>query len=1845
MNTGLLRRAALFFSVAVLGGLLPATAVTAQDSDPGGSPPSRQELVGRRTQTSKTYLNPNGTLTTTFFSGPVHYEDGRGRWKEIEDELVATEDGPYAVRNGKNAFDVAFKQDAGEGYLRFGAGGSAFDFTLQGAARAAATSRGRGVSYDEVMPGVDLDYELLPEGLKETLVLDGPHVPTNYRFVMSSSGGAPARVVQRPDGTWEVYTGGDAPAFTFSPPTVVEAPSREPDEPAATPTPEATPTPDATPSPAPSPLEETPGPEPTGDPESPAPSPAEATPEAVARAAAPESQKPSAATASPAATAPPGRPAEPGKSENAGTSGKESQANVALDVQPLGNGRFAVELSVDPQWLHDPEREFPILLDPTIIVPTTAEDASYASLCGGCVAHVDKNLYLGTGYQDVWRNALKFDVSQMPTDQIIGAELQLWHDGSCLWNAPTCSNTSRDLELYRMTGPWNLSTTVSQLQFDPARLGVFTLPAGAKDLPLTWNVTQTVKDWIRGTAPAHGFLVKQEQEVLGSGGAILPYGRRHAQMHRRPLLQVNYTDVPVTLDPIETIHSNGAELSWTPYSSATGEAFQKYEIHRSENRSFVPNDATTLLRTITDRTTTTFVDTTAAPNKAFTYRIVANDTFTSNARLASTPADGQALKYVQEEPYALSQDTTILYNKDYQYCQSHGREPTLSVGSMSWERKRSLLRFDLDGIPAGATVHQAKLSLLQRQDSLPWDRTVSVQVHRATRGWVQGTWVTDWCNGRGATWYTIDGANAWANAGADFDPAVEASATVPPNGLAERNNFMLTSLVSKWVSGQAPNFGVVVKASDETLTDWNRVGYYSTDTTIAGLDQDQRPTLEIRYEDGSHSVAPSVALTKPLGGATLRGNAETLSATATDDGRVALVEFLVDGNVVASDLEAPYSVTWNSTTVANGSRSFTVRARDEVGNVTTSQPVQAAVANSAPPSSTLVAPAASSTVAGPVTLVATASDDGAVDRVEFLVDGYSLATDATAPYEASWDTLAASPPSYNGTHQLSAVAYDDHGQKTTSSSTVTVANAPASKYKGTLTSTSMPQEVLYEPPTCGTGGNQPCTQPVTAINVTYKNTSTQTWYASDIVLKYRWLTPTGTVVATGTTETALRGDWPGGTSPKVLPVRVDVDPPVLDPGIDRAQFLLRIDLFEKSTGTWFASKGNAPLEAPVIVHKLKATDMLGLERFFQYTGTPVGAGMGHLVNAATGNSILRWTPFASPGRGLSSVLDLTYNALEDKTESPAGNNWSLSLSTLTRFGNPLDIHPNNADTIAGNPKRMVRFTDGDGTTHEFLGKQAADGTIYWEEPQGVHLWLRTYSTTNAARKWALTRPDGVTFFYNADGYPTSVEDRNGNKLVFGLEQVPPGEDPGGFKYRITSVTDAAGVAGAPNRSFNVDYYTKDEAKFAHVRGKIQKITDHNGSAIVFDYYHKDGNLLRLTQKGGLKADGTPLADRSFVFTYTTSAGNGPAIADPAARQNPNPETSGQSTRLYSVRDPEDAETVFTYLGSGTGLDRWKLSSVTDRAGKQTTFAYGSDRTTTVTAPMSRVTKFTFDSEGKVTSILDPKGQTTSVSWNPERHVNRVEEPGGGVTRFAYNANGYLTDKWNQLDHHTVLTYDNLAVAGESGPDTRDAAAYWKAGRAIPHMSELASVTDPRGNATEFDYDPRGNVVLSRDQEDFETTYDYDPANGNLISVTDANLNVTRFLDYDANGFPRSVQDGVGNVTKMTYDDDGLMRSLQLPRNSGRPVSSYTAILYEYDAFHRLGRQSRPKSDAEVVWSGTDYDANDNVVLQRSPDDGLPQALSAPGFKTVFSYDPMDRLLLREGPDGDQKVGYTYDDAG
>ncbi|WP_437676623.1 FG-GAP-like repeat-containing protein [Sorangium sp. So ce131] len=157
-------------------------------------------------------------------------------------------------------------------------------------------------------------------------------------------------------------------------------------------------------------------------------------------------------------------------------------------------------------------------------------------------------------------------------------------------------------------------------------------------------------------------------------------------------------------------------------------------------------------------------------------------------------AEGQVCIAIQRGAGSSSVADAVLWQRAPTW--NDGTNVTISTGaSESSGLQRSLLRFDLSGLPAGAEVVSASLSLSQVYKTV--DSTV--RVHRVTRAWEEST-VT------------------WASFGDAFDPAVAGSFT--SGGGAGSRSSDITGLAQAWVSGEAENHGVLIEEEPARRTDY-----------------------------------------------------------------------------------------------------------------------------------------------------------------------------------------------------------------------------------------------------------------------------------------------------------------------------------------------------------------------------------------------------------------------------------------------------------------------------------------------------------------------------------------------------------------------------------------------------------------------------------------------------------------------------------------------------------------------------------------------------------------------------------------------------------------------------------------------------------------------------------------------------------------------------------------------------------------------------------------------------------------------------------------------------------------
>ena len=307
-----------------------------------------------------------------------------------------------------------------------------------------------------------------------------------------------------------------------------------------------------------------------------------------------------------------------------------------------------------------------------------------------------------------------------------------------------------------------------------------------------------------------------------------------------------------------------------------------------------------------------------------------------------------------------------------------------------------------------------------------------------------------------------------------------------------------------------------------------------------------------------------------------------------------------------------------------------------------------------------------------------------------------------------------------------------------------------------------------------------------------------------------------------------------------------------------------------------------------------------------------------------------------------------------------------------------------------------------------------------------------------------------------------------------------------------------------------------------------------------------------------------------------------------------------------------------------------MSSVTDPAGRQLLFTYGSNGLLSkVTDPASRSASFLYDASGNLTSATDVGNGVTSFTYDPNHLLLTMTDPRNGVTTNTYDAQGRVLTQKDPLNRVTTFSY---APSG-------------------------TTITDPKGNVTVDSYE--NNKLVSRTQgagtlQAATWTYGYDVATFGRNSVTDPNGHVTS-SSYDARGNLLSSTDALQRATSYTYD------SLNDPLTVTDPLS--VATTNTYDASGNLLSTARPltgtSQTATTTYSYDPTKPGDMIKMTDADGKAWQYAYDTYGNRsktidpltdtTTFAYDTVGRMTSRVSPKGNVKGGkpatytttYTY----
>ncbi len=230
--------------VLAAGGWQAAMAESTKPADGFAPTPGALEVPRLRTQSSKTFANPDGTRTWSAMAGSVHYQDRTGAWDEIDvgirplseqeryeatlpagvetdapwrsladpadvlklaadraniDPTVAarafafsssprfpkpdTRSPLFSFGMTKNAYRSYFAADASSPVLaKFATGNWSVSFGIEGARKGPVTIAGNTITYHDVYPDTDLRFTTNAEELREEIILHAAPAKAEWSF-------------------------------------------------------------------------------------------------------------------------------------------------------------------------------------------------------------------------------------------------------------------------------------------------------------------------------------------------------------------------------------------------------------------------------------------------------------------------------------------------------------------------------------------------------------------------------------------------------------------------------------------------------------------------------------------------------------------------------------------------------------------------------------------------------------------------------------------------------------------------------------------------------------------------------------------------------------------------------------------------------------------------------------------------------------------------------------------------------------------------------------------------------------------------------------------------------------------------------------------------------------------------------------------------------------------------------------------------------------------------------------------------------------------------------------------------------------------------------------------------------------------------------------------------------------------------------------------------------------------------------------------------------------------------------------------------------------------------------
>lgn len=298
---------------------------------------------------------------------------------------------------------------------------------------------------------------------------------------------------------------------------------------------------------------------------------------------------------------------------------------------------------------------------------------------------------------------------------------------------------------------------------------------------------------------------------------------------------------------------------------------------------------------------------------------------------------------------------------------------------------------------------------------------------------------------------------------------------------------------------------------------------------------------------------------------------------------------------------------------------------------------------------------------------------------------------------------------------------------------------------------------------------------------------------------------------------------------------------------------------------------------------------------------------------------------------------------------------------------------------------------------------------------------------------------------------------------------------------------------------------------------------------------------------------------------------------------------------------------------------------------------------------SRVTVLQYDPQGNLQSITDPLDRSVRFTYDDAGRVTGQVLPDGRVIEYGYDAKGNLTSITPPSRPPHYFSYTGIDVVRWYTPPEPDPSLPLTERRTRYEYNldgRLARITRPDGQVLTFDYDVGTGQLLRQGLPTGQVRYAYNPETGNLDRVTGPDAGTVNYTYDGALPLSETWAGTVAGSVSRSYDTNFRVVS--------QSVNGADTVHFTYDRDDLLvgaGAMTLRRDAADGLLTGTTLGRVTDTLTYDSFGDLSGHTATLDETQTLFAVryvrDDLGRVTEKTETIGGMtdEYGYAYDPAG